>query len=149
MLKKLLVPVVMSGAVVGALALGPVASAGASAPTPPSQLANTGANAGKGAARTWLKNHRRELRRAGVTISATTIGITPQALAADLKAGSSVADVAGQHHVSAATVVGALDSAATAKVNQAVGNHRLTQARATKIEAGLPGLLTTWVNHTF
>ncbi len=60
-----------------------------------------------------------------------------------------MADVAGQHQVSVATVVAALDNAATAKVNQAVGDHRLTQARATKIEAGLPGLLTKWVNHTF
>ena len=149
MLKKLLVPVVMSGAVVGALALGTTAFAGTSAPTASPHLASTGAHAGKGAARAWLKTHRKELRRAGVTISATTIGITPQALAADVKAGSSVADVAGQHNVSVAAVVGALDSAATAKVKQAVRNHRLTQARATKIEARLPGLLTKWVNHTF
>ena len=149
MLKKLLVPVVMSGAVVGALALGTTAFAGTSAPTTAPHVASTGAHAGKGAVRAWLETHRKELRRAGVTISATTIGITPQALATDLKAGSSVADVAGQHDVSVATVVGALASAATAKVNQAVGNHRLTQARATKIEAKLPGLLTKWVNHTF
>ncbi len=84
MLNKLLVPVVMSGAVVGALALGPTASAGASAPTASPHVVSTGAGTGRGAARAWLKNHRRELRRAGVTISATTIGITPQTLAADL-----------------------------------------------------------------
>ena len=84
-----------------------------------------------------------------MTISAKAIGITPQALAADLKAGTSVAAVAGQHNVSVVTVVGALDSAAASEVNQAVGTHKLTQAQATRIEARLPGLLTTWVNHTF
>lgn len=147
MLKKLLVPVVMSGAVVGALALGTTAYAATPAPAP--TASTTPAHAGSGAARAWLRAHRKELRAAGVTISAKTIGITPQALAADLMAGGSVATVAGQHDVSVPTVVGALDSAATAKVNQAVGNHQLTQARATKIEARLPGLLTAWVSHTF
>jgi hypothetical protein len=147
MLKKLFVPVVTGGAVVGVLALGTTAYAATPAPTP--TTATTPAHTGKGAARAWLRTHRKELRAAGVTNSATTIGITPQALAADLKAGASVATVAGQHNVSVPTVVAALDSAATAKVNQAVGDHQLTQARATKIEARLPGLLTTWVNHTF
>ena len=49
MLKKLLVPVVMSGAVVGALALGATAYAATPAPTP--ATATTPAHAGKGTAR--------------------------------------------------------------------------------------------------
>ncbi|HEX7442707.1 MAG TPA: hypothetical protein VF320_02405 [Acidimicrobiales bacterium] len=148
MMKQILAPVVLSGAVVGALALS--TTAGAGTPTPaPTAAATTPAHAGRGAARVWLKAHRKELRAAGVTISAKTIGITPQALAADLKAGTSVAAVAGQHNVSVATVVGALDDAAVSEVNQAVGSHKLTQGEATRIVAGLPGLLTTWVNHTF
>ena len=148
MKKQFLVPVAVSGAVVGALALG--TTAGAVTPTPtPTVSAAAPAQAGKGAAHAWLKAHRKQLRRAGVTISATTIGITPQALAADLKAGTSVAAVAGQHNVTVATVVGALDRAAVTAVNQAVGTHRLTQAQANRIEARLPGRLTVWVNHTF
>ena len=148
MMKQILAPVVLSGAVVGALALS--TTAGAATPAPTSAASATApTHAGRGAAHAWLKAHRKELRAAGVTVSAKAIGITPRALAADLKAGTSVAAVAGQHNVSVATVVGALDNAAVAEVNQAVGSHRLTQGQATRIEAKLPGLLTTWVNHTF
>ena len=152
MMKQILAPVVLSGAVVGALALSTTAGAATPIPTPtptPAASATAPTHAGRGAAHAWLKAHRKELRAAGVTVSAKAIGITPQALAADLKAGTSVAAVAGQHNVSVATVVGALDNAAVAEVNQAVGSHRLTQGQATRIEAKLPGLLTTWVNHTF
>jgi len=147
MMKQILAPVVLSGAVVGALALSTTAGAATPAPAPAASATDS-AHAGRGAAHAWLKAHRRELRAAGVTISAKAIGITPQTLAADLKAGTSVAAVAGQHNVSVATVVGALDTAAVAEVNQAVGSHRLTQGQADRIEAKLPGLLTTWVNHT-
>lgn len=152
MMNQILAPVVLSGAVVGALALSTTAGAGTPAPTPaptPNASATTPAHAGRGAARTWLKAHRKELRAAGVTIGATAIGITPQVPATDLKAGTSVAAVAGQHNVSVATVVGAPDTVAVAEVNQAVGNHKLTLGQATRVEAKLPGLLTTWVNHAF
>ncbi len=50
---------------------------------------------------------------------------------------------------SVTTVVDALDQAAVAAVNQAVGHHQLTQVQASRIEAKLPGRLTRWVNHTF
>ena len=146
MFRKIIIPVVMSGAVLGGLALGSTAYAGTPTTAP---AASVTAHAGKGAARAWVKAHHKGLRAAGITISAKTIGITPQALAADLKAGTSVAAVAGQHNVSVQSVVDALDSAATAKVNQAVASHRLTQARASKIEARLPVVLNKWVNHTF
>jgi len=148
MMRQILAPVVLSGAVVGALALSTTAGAGTPTPTPTAS-ATAPVHAGKGAAHAWLKAHRKELRTAGVAISAKAIGITPQALAADLKAGTSVAAVAGQHDVRVTTVVGALDQAAVAAVNQAVDSHELTQAQASRIEAKLPGRLTTWVNHTF
>ena len=152
MLKRVLAPLAIGGTVVGALALGAPAYAGTPAPTTPAPTTSAptaAAHAGNGAARTWLKSHRKQLRAAGVVISAKTIGITSQALVADLKAGSSVAAVAGQHNVTVATVVGALDSAATARLNQAVGNHTITQAQAANVEAKLPAFLTKWVNHTF
>ena len=147
--KKFLAPVVMGGAVAGALALGTSAYAGTPTPTATSTAPAAATTPGHGAGHGWLRAHRKELRAAGVVVSAKAIGITPQALAADLRAGTSVAAVAGQHNVTVATVVGALDSAATAKVNQAVGDHKLTSAQAAKIEAKLPGLLNKWVNHTF
>ena len=146
MMKQILSPFVLSGAVVGALALSTTAGAGTPTPT---ASAKTATHAGRGAAHVWLKAHRKELRAAGVAISAKAIGITPQALATDLKSGTSVAAVAGRHTVSVATVVGALDGAAVVEVDQAVASHKLTPAQATRIEAKLPGFLTTWVHHTF
>lgn len=147
MLKRVLAPMVIGGTVVGALALGVPAYATTPAPTTSTPAA--AAHTASGAPRTWLRAHRKALRAAGVAISAKTIGITPQALVADLKAGTSVAAVAGQHNVSVSTVVGALDSAATARLNKAVGNHKITQDQANKVEAKLPAFLTKWVNHTF
>ena len=46
--------------------------------------------------------------------------MTPQALRAELKSGKSVADVAGEHGVSAQTVVNALVGAADARIDKAV-----------------------------
>ncbi len=96
-----------------------------------------------------MRAHRKELRRAGLSVSAQTIGITPQALRADLKAGNSIAGVASQHNVSPQNVVDALVSAADGKVNQAVNAGKLTSTQASKIEARLPTAVTKIVDHTF
>jgi predicted DNA-binding protein (UPF0251 family) len=82
-------------------------------------------------------------------VSAQTIGITPQALKADLKGGNSVAGVATQHNVSPQTVINAIVSAADSKVNQAVTANKLTSTQANKIEAAIPARVTKAVNHTF
>jgi hypothetical protein len=144
-LKKVIAPVVIGGA----LLAGGVTSAGVAGAATPAASTTAPNTANKAHAKAWLRAHRKELRKAGLDISAKTINITPQALVTDLKAGNSIAGVATQHSVSPQTVINALVSAADGKVNQAVNAHKLTSAQANKIEAALPGRITKIVNHTF
>jgi hypothetical protein len=144
MLKKIIAPVVVGGALLGGLA-----TAGTAYATAPSSPTTTPSHSAKGPLRTWVRAHRKELRKAGLSVSAQTIGITPQALRSDLKAGNSIAGVASQHNVSPQNVVDALVSAADGKVNQAVNAGKLTSTQASKIEARLPTVLTKIVDHTF
>ena len=81
-------------------------------------------------------------------ISATTIGVTPQVLVADLKAGNSIAGVATQHGVNPQTVINALVTAADSKVNQAVTAGHLSSTQAKVIEAKVPAYVTTAVDRT-
>ncbi len=147
MLKKLIAPVVLSGALLGSLAVGGAAFAGTTAPA--TAPATAGAHHAIGKGHGWWKAHRKEIRAEGLAISAKTIGVTPQALAAELKTGKSIAQVAGEHNVKVSDVVGALTTAADAKVADAVKVGTITQARADKITARLPARITRVVNHVF
>ena len=51
--------------------------------------------------------------------------------------------------MSSQTVAGALVSAADAKINQAVTNHKLTSGQAQAIEAKVPGYVAKLVSHEF
>jgi lambda repressor-like predicted transcriptional regulator len=147
MFRKFIAPVLIGGAVLG----GTLAVAGtASAATPAAASTATAPNdATKGQIKHWLRTHRREIRRAGVEISAKTIGITPQALVADLKAGNSIAGVATQHGVAVQTVENALVTAADGKVDQAVAAGMLSPAEGKVIEAKIPPYVAKGVNRTF
>jgi hypothetical protein len=140
-LKKFVAPVVIAGVLLG----GAVTAGTASAATPAAATATTGHHALKA----WLKAHRHQIRKAAVAISAKTIGVTSQDLVTELKSGKSVAAVAGEHGVSAQTVVNALVSAADARIDQAVTANKLTAAQAGKIKAALPARVTKAVNHVF
>ncbi len=142
MLRKIIAPVV-----VGGVLLGGVAASGTAYAATPATPTTAQAHAGK--AKAWVRSHRKELRKAGLDVSAKTIGISPQALRADLKAGNSVAGVATQHNVSPQTVINAIVSAADGQINQAVTDQKLTSTQANKIEALIPGRVTKAVNHTF
>ena len=139
--KKIIASCVIAGTLVGGVAVGTAAYA-SSPSAPVSATAQTGSHP----LRAWVLAHRRELRRDGVAISAKAIGISPQALVTELRSGTSIAEVAGQHGVNAQTVVNALDKAADAKINQAVTKHKLTEAQAKTIEAKLPARLTKAVD---
>jgi urease alpha subunit len=141
--KKIIVPVVIVGSLLGGVAAGTAAYA--SSPTT-STVATTHAQSGKHPLHAWLRAHRSELRREGVAISAKTIGITPKALVTEVRSGQSIAEVANEHDVTAQTVVSALTNAADSEVNQAVANHKLTSAQAQKIEGRLPARLSKAVN---
>ena len=146
MLKKFVAPVLVAGLLLGGVA---TAAGAASATTPPTSGAVVTHPGGHHGIRVWLKAHRRQLRKAGLAISAKTIGVTPEALRAELKSGRSIAEVAGEHGVCAQTVVSALVSAADARIDQAVAAGTLTSTQAATIKAALPTRLTKAVNHVF
>lgn len=89
----------------------------------------------------------RAVRRHELKVAADTIGVTPAELRTDLKDGQSVADVANSKGVSPDTVVQAIVSDVTARVDKAVTNGKLTQQRADQIEARLPDRVTKLVDH--
>jgi hypothetical protein len=143
MLKKTIATLVVGGALLGGVASATTAYAAA-----PTTTATASSSTASHPLRTWLKAHRKEIRKAGIELSAKTIGITPKALVTELKSGKSVTQVAGEHGVSAQTVVNALVGAADGKVDQAVTAGKLTSTEAAKIKAALPGYVTKAVNRT-
>jgi hypothetical protein len=143
MLKKTIASLVVGGAL-----LGGVASAGTAYAAAPTATATASSSTAGHPLRTWLKAHRKEIRKAGIDISAKTIGVTPKALVTELRSGKSVAQVAGEHGVNAQTVVNALVGAADTKVDQAVTSGKLTSAQAAKIKAVLPGYIAKAVDRT-
>ena len=147
MLKKFIAPVLVGGAILGGVAS--AGSAYAAAPTPPAVTATATPQAGSHPLAAWVRAHRRQLRRAAIGISATTIKIAPKDLVTELRSGKSIAQVAGEHGVSPQSVVTALVTAADARISKAVTNHKLTAVQAAKIETALPGRINKLVNHTF
>jgi uncharacterized protein (DUF433 family) len=120
---------------------GAVASPSSPSPTP---VAATTASATATAATAGRRA--RGLLRQGVRVAAQAIGITPQELAQQLRAGQSIADVATAHHVDPQRVVDALVAAATKRIDAAHAAGKLTDAQASKLEANLNTRITKVVN---
>ncbi len=146
LIRAVLIAATVAGA---AFSVGPAGAAIPTAVAPTSSAVAAGAKAAPAGhpARAWLRAHRRELRTSGVKVGAKAIGIAPKELATELRSGRSIAQVAGEHGVSAQTVVNALVTAADAQVDQAVGNHRLTSAQATRIKSLLPARMARALSH--
>lgn len=83
-----------------------------------------------------------------VKSAADTIGVEVQALVEALRGGQSVADVARANNVDPQTVIDTLIAGATAHIDQAVTDGKLTQEQADKMKAGLTGRVTSFVNST-
>jgi hypothetical protein len=95
--------------------------------------------------------HRRAARlarvRAGIVNSAANaIGIDVGDLRAALKGGASVADVAAQHNVSLDTVKAQITSDAKSKLDTAVQQNKITQARADQLLQQLTAKLDDALN---
>jgi hypothetical protein len=88
---------------------------------------------------------RRRLRRAAA-LAAKTIGITPADLVKELRAGKTIAAIATEHGVQPQAVIDALESAATAKIEAAKTAHKITAARATRLERRADRLIPKLVN---
>ncbi len=86
--------------------------------------------------------------RAEIGVAADALGMTKADLATELKAGKSIAAVAGEKNVPVDTVINAMVDAAKTRLAQAVTDGKLTQAQADKISANLTERITNLVNRT-
>ena len=78
MIKKLIAPVLVGGALHGSLAVGGSAQAATSTST---STAAAGAHIPTHPGHKWLKEHRKDIRKQAIVISASAIGVTTQAQA--------------------------------------------------------------------
>jgi len=86
------------------------------------------------------------LRHHEFKVAADTIGVTPAELRADIKNGQSVAEVAASKNVPVDTVITAVVNDASAKIDKAVTNGKLTQEKADAMKAKLTDRVTKLVN---
>src|SRR5205085_1967092 len=114
------------------------ATSGGSSPTSASATANPNRAARRGVLA--------GLRKQALELAAKAIGISPADRAKELKAGKSVADVAGEHNVPTQTVIDALVQAGDKKIEAAKTAGKITAGEATKLENRLPNLVTKLVN---
>ena len=89
----------------------------------------------------------RRLLRGAAGVVTTTIGIDRPTLREELRSGKTVAEIANEHNVAPQTVIDALVTAATKRLDAAVAAGHLSAARASKIEQRLPDRITKLVNN--
>lgn len=94
----------------------------------------------------WGDHGPRAMIKEGLDKAAAAIGITTDALTTELKAGKTIADVAGERNVAVQTVIDALVADATARIDQAVTDGKLDAARAETMKANLVERVTARVN---
>jgi hypothetical protein len=95
------------------------------------------------------RTRRHRLIRAVIQTSADTIGIDSHALVAQLRAGKSIAQVATEHQKDPQTVIDALVAKASARIDQAVAEGKLTAEKAATIKEKLPSVAERIVNKVF
>jgi hypothetical protein len=145
---------IASASVAAVLGLGGISVAGAASTassTPASPTTPTAAAAQPAAKKPEANKAARALRRRhvvrrGVVTAAKTIGIKPVDLVKELRTGKTIAEVATAHGVQPQTVIDALKTAATAKIEKAETANKITADRAAKLEARLDKILPRFVN---
>ena len=90
--------------------------------------------------------HGHRILRAAVTTAAEAIGISPRELAAELREGRSIAEVASAEGVELVTVTDALTAKATAAIDAAVANGRIDEEQAARLMDRLPTAIDRFVN---
>jgi hypothetical protein len=131
---------------VAVAAFTPLGSAFAQDGTTPSTQTQNPSQDGQHQSRVARRHH---VAKAAIKDAAGVIGIAPKDLAAALKSGQSVADVATAHGVNPQTVIDKLVADASARLDKAVTEGKLTQERADKAKAALPDRVTKLVNKHF
>jgi hypothetical protein len=92
------------------------------------------------------RHHARQALRRAVKTSAEVIGISAKELAAELRAGRSIAEVAQAEGVAVDEVTDALVAAGSARIDRALADGKITAERAAKAEARLPEVAERLVN---
>jgi hypothetical protein len=90
---------------------------------------------------------RGHMHHLNLSVAATTIGVTEDALRSSLQSGQSIADVAKANNVDPQTVIDALVKDAQSHLADDVASGKLTQAQADAISADLATHVTDEVNH--
>jgi fructose/tagatose bisphosphate aldolase len=80
--------------------------------------------------------------------AATAIGITSAQLQTELTAGKTIAAIATEHNVAAATVISTLVTDENAEVDAALKSGQITQAQATQMKTQTTQRVTDFVNGT-
>jgi hypothetical protein len=80
----------------------------------------------------------RAARKDSIAVAAATIGVDPKDLVTARRAGQSIADVAAAHNVGEQTVIDAVVTDLSQKIDQAVTNGTIKAERAAAIKARLP-----------
>ncbi len=86
--------------------------------------------------------------KAGLGATATALGVTEEALRAELQAGKSIATIAGDKGIPVADVITALVAEANTRLDQAVAEGKLTKEQADARRAKLTEHITNHVNRT-
>jgi len=109
----------------------------------PTAVANFVNKPHKGFVRAELRGFARD----AVKLAAKTINITPKQLVTEVKAGSTVAQVAAAHGSSGQAVINALVAGIDKKIDSLVSAHKLTPAQGQTIEAKVPAKVANFVNN--
>jgi transposase-like protein len=132
------------------LATGGVAVAGAASDSGSSGSSTSAPRATAAAESTpHPRRHRRlHVVQVGLATSAKAIGISTKDLVAELRKGSSIAEVAQAHGVDPKTVEDAIVAAANARIDQAVENGKLDEARAATLKEKVAARAEQFVEQT-
>jgi uncharacterized protein YidB (DUF937 family) len=101
----------------------------------------------KGAQKAEYRKIRRAARRAALEAAAKAIGVDVKTLRQAVRGGQTIAEFAQSKGVDPSTVVTAIVRAIDAKIDRAVKDGKITEARAAKLKARVPQLADRFVNH--
>lgn len=113
--------------------------------TLPERVAEMVNRTGWGDGRPDRPSHRGGMLR-GLETAAEAIGVTPEELKDALRDGRTIAEVAEANDVDLDTVIGALVSEASERLDQAVEDGKLTEERAEAMRAELTERITAFLN---
>jgi len=104
-----------------------------------------GSGASGGAAQQGRRGHGARL---ALQTAATTIGVSPQDLAGQIRGGKTVAAVATEHSVDPANVVNAVVAALTQQIDEAAAQGKIDASRADQAKQKVPNVANRFVNET-